>query len=59
MKKQKGSKPKEKEEEGPKKPLIGHNPNKRRCQDFHRFMGRMQVIPQLTWELKPQDWERI
>ncbi len=51
--------PKKKKVEESKKPLIGHNPNKRRCQDFHRFMKRMQVIPQLTWELEPQDWKRI
>jgi len=41
VKERKGRKPKKKKEEGPKKPLIGHNPNKRRCQDFHLFMKRM------------------
>lgn len=57
--KKRGRKPQKKKEEGPRKPLVGHNPNKRRCQDFHKFVKRTEVIPQLTWELEPRDWKRI
>ncbi len=31
------------------KPKCGHNPNKRRCDDFHYFMRRLKVIKNLTW----------
>ena len=58
-KKRRGRKPKKKEKEDPKKPLVGHNPNKKRCTDFHRFMRRMELVPKLTWYLKEEDWKKV
>lgn len=31
------------------KPRYGHNPNKRRCEDFQKFEDRLKVINGLTW----------
>ena len=36
-----------------------HNPNRRRCPDFFKYLARLKIIRRLAWGMKAEDWRKI